>query len=503
MSLLTHQPTPAMTRFLRAFGLLVGAALLLLLPLAIPPADAVVPEAPVRARPFVWGRDSLWQSLEAAFVAARAAGCADTTAPAAALRTLDAAIDDVARVPRTPTDLAFDALEARFFAAAPIVAACPAFNEAYVARFGRMREVVKRQSTAWDVDALGTRDRLYRALYGGRAAVEEVMLQHGAGFNTLLRGRDEPSATPSAVSNGVTLHSGDILVSRGGYPTSALIARGNDYPGNFSHIALVHIDSATRAIAVIEAHIELGVAIATADRYLADKKLRVLVLRPRADLPALVADPLLPHKAATAMLERARREHIPYDFAMDYTDPSRLFCSEVASQGYRAQGLELWSGLSTISEPGLRTWLASFGVEHFATQEPSDVEYDPQLTVVAEWHDPATLLADHVDNAVTDILLEGAARGERLGYAWYQLPVARVLKGWSWVRERMGGVGPIPEGMSPAAALRNRQYGATHDAYAEQVTAAARAWRETNGYAPPYWTLVALAREVVERSPRP
>ena len=44
-------------------------------------------------------------------------------------------------------------------------------------------------------------------------------------------------------------------------PTSALIARGNDYPGNFSHIALVHIDSSTRAITVVEAHIELGVAI--------------------------------------------------------------------------------------------------------------------------------------------------------------------------------------------------------------------------------------------------
>lgn len=34
--------------------------------------------------------------------------------------------------------------------------------------YARMRETVKLQSAAWDVNALDARDRLYRALYGGR-----------------------------------------------------------------------------------------------------------------------------------------------------------------------------------------------------------------------------------------------------------------------------------------------------------------------------------------------
>jgi Permuted papain-like amidase enzyme, YaeF/YiiX, C92 family len=482
-----------MKRVLRVFGASIGVVLLLLLPLAIPPADPVVPPPP-EARPFVWARDSVWRALERTFAEARVAGCADSATVAGGVAALERDLARLRAGALAPSDPVFDALEHGFFALGPRVAACPALIAPYVATYARMRDAVKRQSAAWDVNATAARDRLYRALYGGRAAVEEVMLQHADRTSPLLRGAEQPSATPSAVSNGVTLHSGDVLVSRGGYPTSALIARGNDYPGNFSHIALVHVDSATRAITVVEAHIELGVALATAEQYLADKKLRVMLLRPRADLPALVADPMLPHKAATAMLERARREHIPYDFAMDYADPSRLFCSEVASQAYRTQGLELWMGVSTITRPGLRRWLAGFGVRNFATQEPSDLEYDPQLAVVAEWHDGATLFDDHIDNAVTDVMLEGAERGAALTYPWYQLPFARVLKGWSWVRARTGGIGPIPEGMAPDAALRNRAYGARHDALAAQVKLAAEQWRATNGYVPPYWMLVELAR---------
>jgi hypothetical protein len=198
------------------------------------------------------------------------------------------------------------------------------------------------------------------------------------------------------------------------------------------------------------------------------------------------------------MLQRARAEHIPYDFTMDYADPSRLFCSEVASAAYREHGITLWTGVSTITAPGLRRWLASFGVRQFETQEPSDLEYDPQLAVVAEWRDAASLLDDHMDNAVTDAMLEGAERGDALEFAWYALPMARLLKGYSWVRERSGGVGPIPEGMAPAAALRNRSYNARHAELKATLRVEVERWTAAKGYRPPYWALVSLAREAAQ-----
>jgi len=287
-------------------------------------------------------------------------------------------------------------------------------------------------------------------------------------------------------------------VSRGGYPTSALIARGNDYPGNFSHVGLVHVDSISHAASVIEAHIERGVAVSTADGYLRDKKLRIMVLRLRADLPALIADPLLPHRAASLALERARSGHIAYDFDMDYTDPSRLFCSEVASSVYGELGVRLWTGLSTISAPGLRRWLSAFGVRHFETQEPSDLEYDPQLVVVAEWRDAGALMQDHIDNAAIDAMLEGAEAGDALSYPWYQLPVARLVKAYSWFVGGLGGQGPVPQGMSARAALRNRAFSARQRWVAARVSEAATRWTRQQGYPPPYWVLLDLARTATE-----
>jgi len=484
-------------------GALVAAVAALAWP--APPPD--VAGAPAGAQKFVWGRDSLWSALETSFANSRTDGCTHERAARAAADSVDAMLARLRTERTTATAPSLDSLEDAFFRLGTRAAACGALANDYVALQGRLREAIKWQSTAWDLTAREVRDRLYRSLYGSRAAVEEVMLQHQDSVPTLFVGSPVPpgapaAATPSAMSNGVVLHSGDILVSRGGYPTSALIARGNDYPGNFSHIALVHVDSASHEISVIEAHIERGVVVATADQYLADKKFRVMLLRPRPDLPELQRDPMLPHRAAAGMLQRARTEHIPYDFTMDYADPARLFCSEVASAAYRERGITLWTGISTITAPGLRRWLASFGVRQFETQEPSDLEYDPQLAVVAEWRAAASLFDDHMDNAVTDAMLEGAERGDALEFAWYALPTARLLKGYSWVRERFGGVGPIPEGMAPAAALRNRSYNARHAELKAALRVGAERWTTAKGYRPPYWTLVSLAPEAA-RVPQP
>ena len=459
------------------------------------------PPAPVGAgrHSFSWDRDAFWLSLERQFQEARVTGCEALAARIDAVASLvGRQLDAMAADELAPGDANFDALETNLFLLAPMVAACPKQLPGYLQLYTRTREAVKRQSEHWDMESVEARERIYRLLFGGRAALEEVMLQAPDGLlPAMLAGADEPSGTPATNVLGVRIHSGDILVSRGGAPTSALIARGNDFPGNFSHIALAHVDKKTRAISVIEAHIEKGVVVSSFVDYLADKKLRVMALRLRSDLPQLIADPMLPHKAASLALQQAAARHIPYDFAMDYHDHSKQFCSEVASAAYEQCGVKLWMGISRISSRGVTLWLSAFGVRHFATQEPSDLEYDPQIRVVAEWRDPGTLFQDHADNAVIDAMLEYADRGEPLDYPRFMLPFARLAKGHSAVLNTLGQSGPVPEGMSATAAMRHSAFSKKHTVIKARLLDLAAGFKRRKGYNPPYWELLKLAREAM------
>ena len=454
------------------------------------------PPASMTKQAFAWDQDAYWEGLEERYQHLRQAGCAGVAEDGRdRLEGLRHLLQRIAAGEYRPEAEEFAELEQGMFELAPLVSACGEGMAEYLLLAADLRTVVKHQSERWDMQSDAARTILYRLLYGTRGAVEELMIQAPAGAVPPLMPRtDEPSATPSAMLGHVRLHSGDILVSRGGAPTSALIARGNDFPGNFSHIAFVYIPPDSQEAKIVEAHIETGVVVSTAAQYLADMKLRVMLLRPRADLPQVVNNPMLPHQAAEYAYQRATGGHVPYDFAMDYQDHSKLFCSEVASEAYARHGIELWAGISRISSPGLRRWLAAFGVEHFETQEPSDLEYDPQLRVVAEWRDPATLRQDRLDNAVTEAMLEGAEQGDELKYLAHLQPAARLATIYSRTLNLAGKAGPIPEGMSVAAALRTEWYMAQHKAIGARLALKAEQFHRENGYEAPYWELVKLAR---------
>lgn len=241
-----------------------------------------------------------------------------------------------------------------------------------------------------------------------------------------------------------------------------------------------------------------GVATSSTGQYIKDKKLRFMVLRPRADLLQVKEDPMLGQKAALVAFDEANKRHIPYDFKMNFKDSSAMFCSEVVSYAYHKNGIQLWQALSTISSQGVVNWLRDFGVENFVTQMPSDLEYDPQLSIVAEWRDPETLFQDHIDNAVTDVLLEEADKGRQIGYSVWRLPVVRIIKAWCMLKNYFGKPALIPEGMSATQALRNQYFVSMYNKLKVRTIELADGFIQTNHYRPPYWQLVKLSRKANE-----
>jgi Permuted papain-like amidase enzyme, YaeF/YiiX, C92 family len=482
----------------RLLYLFAGLGILYLL-LLIPDSKEKSITADTGKKPFAWNSDSLWMQMEELFKQARQMDTIKldsiiTAKKAIAESELNSFIDKNV----TAADSGWIRIQNNFFVLASLIAVRQSQIPWMIDYYNHVRNVIGFQSQQWNISDVVTRNRLYTLSYGMRAAVEEVLLQiPGLKFSPKMQVGFAWSVTPVASIFGIEVHSGDLLVSRGGAEVSALISRGNDYPGNFSHVALVYVDEKTKEPFLIEAHIEKGVAIASVAQYESDKKLRFMVMRPKFNLPMLEADSMLPHKAAKYMFDEAQKRHIPYDFKMNFYDTTEMFCSEVASYAYRTNGLQVWKYPSTISSAGVVNWLHDFGVENFVTQMPSDLEYDPQLSVVAEWRDPETLFKDHVDNAAMDALLEKANTGATIDYNIWKLPVVRVLKGYCIIKNMFGKIGLIPEGMSATRALKNQTFVAMHVDVKNKTMQMADEFFKRNGYRAPYWQLVKFAEAAV------
>ncbi|MCK5401793.1 MAG: hypothetical protein KAJ28_09170 [Flavobacteriaceae bacterium] len=475
--------------------IIVGLYILLLIPL---PQNKGIPQKASQI-PFIWNQDKLWKQLETSFKQAKETHSDEldsivkelTVENESLLKVLENSIHH-------PKDSLYRLIEDNFFRIAPLIAAQEKKSGWYIGFYNRVRKKIKSDSRFWDMNTLDARITSYRLLYGMRAAVEEILLQSSdKEFVSTMFVTEEPSVTPSVDILGINVFSGDLLVSRGGAEVSAFISRGNDFPGNFSHVAIIHIDKETNKPYFVEAHIEKGVAIATLEQYLNDKKLRFMVMRPRFDLPNMKANPMLPYEVSSYIFNVSQSRHIPYDFKMNYYDSTAMFCSEVGSYAYKQFGINLWEFESTISSIGIIEWLNAFGVENFVTQMPSDLEYDPMFSVVAEWRDKEILFQDHLDNAVMDALISCANNGEELDYNIWMLPIARSIKAYSLFLNTIGEEGVIPSGMSPITALKNNDFVERFQNCKSLTKSKIEVFKGENGYLPPYWQLVKMAEETL------
>jgi hypothetical protein len=222
------------------------------------------------------------------------------------------------------------------------------------------------------------------------------------------------------------LRAGDVLLSRGDAFVSGAIARLGDVDGNFSHVAMVYVDPATREPYTIEAHIEIGSVVAPLEKYLADGKSRAQVFRhPDAGLAAEAARVMQVRVSGAS----ARGRNVPYDFAMTMDGVgagTELFCSEVASLGYRVA-----SG-GRLRLPRYRTrlvmkndaFLKAIGIGAEESFTPSDLEVETRFALVAEWRNLGKTQRSRMTDAVITHIY---AMMEEQGYA-LRNPLGTAIK---------------------------------------------------------------------------
>ena len=201
--------------------------------------------------------------------------------------------------------------------------------------------------------------------------------------------------------------SGDFILSRGNAYSSAAIARigTNDY--QFSHSSFVYKDPISPEVFTTEAHIEIGSITLPMIEHIKSKNAREVVFR--------YIDSEVAHQASKYIYElvlasQKNKKLIQYDFAMDYKDESRIFCTEVISSGFKhaTKSSDYIPMFKTKFAPGLIPFLNQIGIP--ATKEnissldtfaPGDIQFDPRFELVAEWRNPNKIK----DNRIKDFIL--------------------------------------------------------------------------------------------------
>ena len=169
-------------------GILAAAVIFFAL-LSIPAPDPPLP-AGAAGKPFTWKQDEKWNALEDSFREAREIGCRGLQPRIVqGFKQGRENLATLAASPVKPEAPVLKRLETITFGLGTMVAACPERLQEYIDLVTNTRGLLKRQSQNWDMDDAEVRDRLYRMIYGGRAALEEVMLQAPAGsYPALIRG---------------------------------------------------------------------------------------------------------------------------------------------------------------------------------------------------------------------------------------------------------------------------------------------------------------------------
>jgi hypothetical protein len=219
--------------------------------------------------------------------------------------------------------------------------------------------------------------------------VEEYLAKM-AGFDqevNVLEG-EEPYLLVNPKYSSFKIQTGDILISRGNAIVSAAIARSGDDDGHFSHAALAYVDDATQKVYVIESHVEIGLDVAPIEeKYIHDGKMRIVVYRAK-DKKLAAAAAKWAYDLGTQAIKKGNP--IPYDFGMDLSDESHLFCTEVPYAAYKAASggrFLIGDQYLTSFSPKNQNFLKGIGVLVDRTLSPSDIEFDSKLELVAEWRD--------------------------------------------------------------------------------------------------------------------
>lgn len=208
---------------------------------------------------------------------------------------------------------------------------------------------------------------------------------------------------------------GDLVLIRGSSEVSAAIARVADINTQFSHIAIVTQDPASKELFLQEALIEKGLVLSPLQSLMDHALGRAVILRHE--------DPKRAEQASQAAWKRSHdgQKYI-YDFSMKFkispkelSENPELFCSLVVRDAFYGDEKAPYLLPKDPSQlnPKNRQFLKLIGISDTTTEifAPSDIELDPDFIKVAEYRDFSKTPQQRIYDVMFDKIFEWMDEG--------------------------------------------------------------------------------------------
>lgn len=266
-----------------------------------------------------------------------------------------------------------------------------------------------------------------------------------------------------------------VLLSEGGSPTSAAIARSADEDNMFSHLSVGYVSDQPYTVEgvrypagtpfTIESFIKTGVTVRLLEAHMNGKNNREVVFFLRDPSKQAALDHAAEVFFERVLLAQAEGSPLGYDFSMGtakikglaaelqgtpgssgavdpatlrldgehYRDITEYFCSEVGEAVFATAGLDLFPHRSTVEGgAGTRRLFESWGIDpSIPISAPGDADVSPALMRVAEGAKLEKLRANHQRHAALTSLFRWLDAGYELRAPLYVRALSKSLRGYS------------------------------------------------------------------------
>jgi|GEM_PF-5794629 len=388
-----------------------------------------------------------------------------------------------------PTDDLLDSMDQRLIESTGIVASTHQ-SDKFIGYLLEWIALLKNQAMFWDLTNPDQKAKLFNLIDHSRGMITMLELQSSAKQEVIQVNNPPRSFTDAIYYQGVTLHSGDIVVSnyRNYLPYYSLSKAKSGY---FSSCGIIYVKDNQGLIVCMDPKDDL--IEVSLDDYFQQTKSPSIILRPRADLPELISDPILPAKAAFNAHGLISKE-IAYDYRYNPKNSKALYSTELIQLVYSQAGIKIGTSFSEITDGKYLRPLKALDVESTGAIMPYEYLIDPRLSEVAEVF----------KSEWTEIILEQYVSAEKSlflinndlirGIRW-KLPFLRVEKGYSNMMYLFGLEGTLPKELSSQAAMTYTSIERRKRAMEYKVGVKAESYYKENGFRPGMATLANLVSQ--------